>query len=203
MNFSSSTKQSWTHSPQNKSPVLKEDKSLCATSISFIFPPCRYISFTSLKTHPKFKADREPSLRGTWERRPSPRCPGFPAGLRARSRLQERSRLPSSGSRSDRFPLERGLSRARGPFPEEVREAAGLPAFLCFLTSSDLCSPKKESEGDEHGYSRVPGPPSRFPPCEPSLHLHAGHPQVWIKRGHLQFIPAPSFPLYSQRWLLL
>lgn len=108
--------------------MLEEDKSLCSTSISFIFPPRQVISFTSLKTHPKFnaEADREPSLRGTWEGRPCPRCRGLPAGLRARSRPQERSRLPSTGSRSDRFPVKRGLSRALCPFPEKGREATGL-----------------------------------------------------------------------------
>lgn len=177
VSISSSKQQSWTHTPQNKSPVLEDGKPLCATSISFIFPPCQYISFTSLKTHPKFKADREPSLRDTWERRPSLRR----RGLRGCPRPEPAARAlspPSTGSRSDRLPLKRGLSRAQGPFPEEGREATGLPAPLCFLTSSDLCSPEKESEGDEHGYSRVPGPPSRFPPCGPSLHLHAGHPQV-------------------------
>lgn len=79
--------------------MLEEDKSLCSTSISFIFPPRQVISFTSLKTHPKFnaEADREPSLRGTWEGRPCPRCRGLPAGLRARSRPQSALASPAPG----------------------------------------------------------------------------------------------------------
>lgn len=63
-----------------------------------------------------------------------------------------------------------------------------------FLTSSDLCSPEEGGEGDEHGHRRVPGPPFRFPSRGPSLHLHAGRPQAWVKPGRLRLAAAPCYP---------
>lgn len=155
--------------------VLEEEKSPCPASISFIFPPRLCIPFTALRPRPK----PTPRLTGSHPSAapgrdvPRPRCPGLPPGLRAPSRPQ------TPWCRSDRFPVKRGPSRALRPSPRgEGERRLVSPASLCFLTSSDLCSTEKDSEGDEHGYSRVPGPPSPFPLCGPSLHLHAGHPEV-------------------------
>lgn len=159
VNFSSSTKQSWTHTPQNKSPVLEEDKSFCSTSISFIFPPRQCISFTSLKTHPELKADPEPCPRGTWEGRPSPRCRGLPAGLRARS--GSRSALaPQHRESLWQLSSEMRPQLCPGSFPRP-RERGGWAPGSPLL--SYLLWPLQPGEGKRRWWARLqPSPRATF-----------------------------------------